>query len=183
MICWYLNCSQKFEDPAEGEDTLVAKFKKLYDDLTVGFRNLEDEARWKSMILYMLHKQPLVKVVCAYWRYIRYRLDMRFLSSCFAAWNCEIGTCIPCMSKVLGVRTKFPTILKYAHYMPRLVEIMDLLVGSLYTFLVKTNSFFLEWTPEGNAIWPRMSGSGGSTGSWPGSAEGEEWNPSKRTRP
>jgi hypothetical protein len=46
------------------------------------------------------------------------------------------------MSKVLGVRTKFPTSLKYAHYMPRLAEIMDLLVGSLYTFLVKTNSFF-----------------------------------------
>jgi hypothetical protein len=38
--------SQKFEDPAEGEDALVAKFKKLYDDLTAGFRNLEDEARW-----------------------------------------------------------------------------------------------------------------------------------------
>jgi hypothetical protein len=37
--------SQKFEDPAEGEDALVAKFKKLYDDLTAGFRNLEDEAR------------------------------------------------------------------------------------------------------------------------------------------
>jgi hypothetical protein len=46
------------------------------------------------------------------------------------------------MSKVLGVRTKFPTSLKYAHYMPRLAEIMDLLVGSLYTFLVKMNSFF-----------------------------------------
>ena len=37
--------SQKFEDPAEGEEALVAKFKKLYDDLTTGFRNLEDEAR------------------------------------------------------------------------------------------------------------------------------------------
>jgi hypothetical protein len=156
MICWYLNCSQKFEDPAEGEDTLVAKFKKLYDDLTVGFRNLEDEARWKSMILYMLHKQPLVKVVCAYWRYIRYRLDMRFLSSCFAAWNCEIGTCIPYMSKVLGVRTKFPTSLKYAHYMPRLAEIMDLLVGSLYTFLVKMNSFFWNghlWGMQSDQEW------------------------------
>ena len=38
--------SQKFEDPAEGEEALVAKFKKLYDELTTGFRNLEDEARW-----------------------------------------------------------------------------------------------------------------------------------------
>lgn len=37
--------SQKFEDPAEGEDALVAKFKKLHDDLTAGFRNLEDETR------------------------------------------------------------------------------------------------------------------------------------------
>jgi V-type H+-transporting ATPase subunit A len=37
--------SQKFEDPAEGEDVLVAKFQKLHDDLTAGFRNLEDEAR------------------------------------------------------------------------------------------------------------------------------------------
>ncbi|KAL5200578.1 hypothetical protein ABZP36_021781 [Zizania latifolia] len=35
---------QKFEGPAEGEDVLVAKFQKLYDDLTTGFRNLEDEA-------------------------------------------------------------------------------------------------------------------------------------------
>lgn len=42
----YLICrSQNFEDPAEGETTLVAKFKKLYDDLTVGFCNLEDETR------------------------------------------------------------------------------------------------------------------------------------------
>lgn len=37
--------SQKFEDPAEGEDVLVAKFKKLNEDLTSGFRNLEDETR------------------------------------------------------------------------------------------------------------------------------------------
>ncbi|KAL5974163.1 hypothetical protein ACLOJK_030826 [Asimina triloba] len=37
--------SQKFEDPAEGEAALVGKFKKLYDDLTTGFRNLEDEMR------------------------------------------------------------------------------------------------------------------------------------------
>ncbi|KAE9468080.1 hypothetical protein C3L33_00028, partial [Rhododendron williamsianum] len=50
--CWrfsmliYLICrSQKFEDPAEGETALVAKFKKLYDDLTAGFRNLDDETR------------------------------------------------------------------------------------------------------------------------------------------
>ncbi|CAN6163191.1 unnamed protein product [Urochloa humidicola] len=42
---FYRLVSQKFEDPAEGEDALVAKFKKLYDDLTAGFRNLEDEAR------------------------------------------------------------------------------------------------------------------------------------------
>lgn len=37
--------SQKFEDPADGEDTLVAKFKKLYEDLSAAFRNLEDETR------------------------------------------------------------------------------------------------------------------------------------------
>ena len=42
---FYRLVSQKFEDPAEGEDVLVAKFQKLYDDLTTGFRNLEDEAR------------------------------------------------------------------------------------------------------------------------------------------
>ncbi|GJY24914.1 V-type proton ATPase catalytic subunit A [Tanacetum coccineum] len=32
--------SQKFEDSAEGEDVLTGNFKKLYDDLTAGFRNL-----------------------------------------------------------------------------------------------------------------------------------------------
>jgi V-type H+-transporting ATPase subunit A len=37
--------SQKFEDPAEGEAALVAKFKKLHEDLSDGFRNLEDETR------------------------------------------------------------------------------------------------------------------------------------------
>ncbi|KAK4375332.1 hypothetical protein RND71_006009 [Anisodus tanguticus] len=37
--------SQKFENPAEGEEALVAKFQKLHDDLTAGFRNLEDETR------------------------------------------------------------------------------------------------------------------------------------------
>jgi len=37
--------SQKFEDPVEGEEKLVAKFKKLYDDLTQAFRQLEDELR------------------------------------------------------------------------------------------------------------------------------------------
>ncbi|CAA7056706.1 unnamed protein product [Microthlaspi erraticum] len=42
---FYRLVSQKFEDPAEGEDTLVAKFQKLYDDLTSGFRALEDETR------------------------------------------------------------------------------------------------------------------------------------------
>ncbi|KAM3214435.1 hypothetical protein ACQJBY_066748 [Aegilops geniculata] len=42
---FYRLVSQKFEDPAEGEDVLIAKFQKLYDDLTTGFRNLEDEAR------------------------------------------------------------------------------------------------------------------------------------------
>jgi len=43
---FYRLVSQKFEDPAEGEAALVAKFQKLHDDLTTGFRNLEDEARW-----------------------------------------------------------------------------------------------------------------------------------------
>uniref|UniRef100_A0A1S4CXZ2 V-type proton ATPase catalytic subunit A n=1 Tax=Nicotiana tabacum TaxID=4097 RepID=A0A1S4CXZ2_TOBAC len=42
---FYRLVSQKFEDPAEGEDVLVGKFKKLHDDLTAGFRNLEDETR------------------------------------------------------------------------------------------------------------------------------------------
>lgn len=37
--------SQKFEDPAEGEAALVAKFSKLHEDLAMGFRNLEDETR------------------------------------------------------------------------------------------------------------------------------------------
>jgi hypothetical protein len=32
-----------------------------------------------------------------------------------------------------------------APYMPQLAEIMELLVGSLYTFLVRTNSFFFCW--------------------------------------
>lgn len=41
----YRLVSQKFEDPAEGEDALVTKFKKLDDDLIDGFRNLEDETR------------------------------------------------------------------------------------------------------------------------------------------
>ena len=40
-----INRSQKFEDPAEGEAALVAKFKKLYEDLNAGFRALEDETR------------------------------------------------------------------------------------------------------------------------------------------
>lgn len=48
FICYYR--SQKFEDPAEGEEALVAKFKKLYDDLTAGFRNLEDETRWCTIM-------------------------------------------------------------------------------------------------------------------------------------
>ncbi|PHT32349.1 V-type proton ATPase catalytic subunit A [Capsicum baccatum] len=42
---FYRLVSQKFEDPAEGEDVLVAKFQKLHDDLIAGFRNLEDETR------------------------------------------------------------------------------------------------------------------------------------------
>lgn len=37
--------SQKFEDPAEGEAALIEKFKKLHEDLTNGFRALEDETR------------------------------------------------------------------------------------------------------------------------------------------
>jgi len=44
LVCWYCS-SQKFEDPAEGEAALVAKFTQLHEDLTNGFRNLEDEAR------------------------------------------------------------------------------------------------------------------------------------------
>nr|GMC52010.1 V-type proton ATPase catalytic subunit A [Ipomoea batatas] len=42
---FYRLVSQKFEDPAEGEDVLVGKFKKLHEDLISGFRNLEDETR------------------------------------------------------------------------------------------------------------------------------------------
>jgi len=44
LICCYCR-SQKFEDPAEGEAALVAKFTQLHEDLTNGFRNLEDESR------------------------------------------------------------------------------------------------------------------------------------------
>ncbi|KAG2725833.1 hypothetical protein I3843_01G082900 [Carya illinoinensis] len=42
---FYRLVSQKFEDPAEGEAALVAKFKQLYEDLSNGFRNLDDETR------------------------------------------------------------------------------------------------------------------------------------------
>ncbi|XP_039006007.1 V-type proton ATPase catalytic subunit A-like [Hibiscus syriacus] len=42
---FYRLVSQKFEDPGEGEEALVAKFKKLHEDLTAGFRALEDETR------------------------------------------------------------------------------------------------------------------------------------------
>ncbi|XP_042478745.1 V-type proton ATPase catalytic subunit A-like [Macadamia integrifolia] len=42
---FYRLVSQKFEDPAEGEAALVAKFSKLHEDLIAGFRNLEDETR------------------------------------------------------------------------------------------------------------------------------------------
>ncbi|XP_043725712.1 V-type proton ATPase catalytic subunit A-like [Telopea speciosissima] len=42
---FYRLVSQKFEDPAEGEAALVAKFSKVHEDLTAGFRNLEDETR------------------------------------------------------------------------------------------------------------------------------------------
>ncbi|KAH7515330.1 hypothetical protein FEM48_Zijuj10G0023300 [Ziziphus jujuba var. spinosa] len=42
---FYRLVSQKFEDPAEGEAALVAKFSKLHEDLTSGFRALEDETR------------------------------------------------------------------------------------------------------------------------------------------
>ncbi|XP_021805931.1 V-type proton ATPase catalytic subunit A [Prunus avium] len=42
---FYRLVSQKFEDPAEGEEVLVGKFKKLHEDLTSGFRALEDETR------------------------------------------------------------------------------------------------------------------------------------------
>lgn len=41
----YRLVSQKFEDPSDGEDALVDKYKKLNDDLTSGFRNLEDDYR------------------------------------------------------------------------------------------------------------------------------------------
>ncbi|CAL5443605.1 unnamed protein product [Camellia sinensis] len=42
---FYRLVSQKFEDPGEGEEALVGKFKKLHEDLTAGFRNLEDETQ------------------------------------------------------------------------------------------------------------------------------------------
>ncbi|PIA43840.1 hypothetical protein AQUCO_01800111v1 [Aquilegia coerulea] len=47
LVCVIIQCdrSQKFEDPAEGEAALTAKFTKLHEDLTAGFRNLEDETR------------------------------------------------------------------------------------------------------------------------------------------
>ena len=36
---------QKFQDPADGEEVLKARFKKLADDLTACFRSLEEEHR------------------------------------------------------------------------------------------------------------------------------------------
>jgi V-type H+-transporting ATPase subunit A len=41
----YKLVSMKFEDPTDGEDVLTERFKKVYDDLSAGFRNLEDEYR------------------------------------------------------------------------------------------------------------------------------------------
>eukprot|EP00850_Spirogloea_muscicola_P013044 SM000087S23326 [mRNA] locus=s87:55428:61275:+ [translate_table: standard] len=41
----YRLVSQKFEDPADGEDALKERYKKLYEDLTTAFRNLEDDYR------------------------------------------------------------------------------------------------------------------------------------------
>jgi len=41
----YKLVSMKFEDPSDGEDVLTERFKKVYDDLSAGFRNLEDEYR------------------------------------------------------------------------------------------------------------------------------------------
>eukprot|EP00898_Chlorokybus_atmophyticus_P005867 jgi/Chlat1/6281/Chrsp44S05865 len=41
----YRIISQKFEDPAEGEDVLTAKFKQLNADLVNAFRTLEEEYR------------------------------------------------------------------------------------------------------------------------------------------
>jgi V-type H+-transporting ATPase subunit A len=43
--CFHFIRSQKFEDPAEGEAALVEKYKRLYEDLSAGFRNLEDDYR------------------------------------------------------------------------------------------------------------------------------------------
>ena len=37
--------SQKFEDPAEGEEALKAKFKALNEEIRERFRNLEEEYR------------------------------------------------------------------------------------------------------------------------------------------
>ncbi|CAM6126749.1 unnamed protein product [Calypogeia fissa] len=41
----YRLVSQKFEDPADGEDVLKRKFQALYDDMVAAFRNLEEEYR------------------------------------------------------------------------------------------------------------------------------------------
>ncbi|KAH7279890.1 hypothetical protein KP509_37G042600 [Ceratopteris richardii] len=41
----YRLVTQKFEDPSEGEGALIEKYKKLNEDLTNGFRNLEDDYR------------------------------------------------------------------------------------------------------------------------------------------
>ena len=41
----YRIASQKFEDPAEGEDVVVHKLSELGNDLTASFRQLEDEFR------------------------------------------------------------------------------------------------------------------------------------------
>ncbi|KAJ8770230.1 hypothetical protein K2173_011766 [Erythroxylum novogranatense] len=45
QLLWVFNSQLKFEDPAEGEPALVATFKQLHEDLTVGFCALEDETR------------------------------------------------------------------------------------------------------------------------------------------
>ncbi|OAE26161.1 hypothetical protein AXG93_903s1220 [Marchantia polymorpha subsp. ruderalis] len=41
----YRLASQKFEDPADGEDALTGTFKTLFNDMVAAFRNLEEEYR------------------------------------------------------------------------------------------------------------------------------------------
>lgn len=45
----YKLSSQKFEDPAEGEEALKRKFKAIHEEIRERFRSLEEEYRWSRV--------------------------------------------------------------------------------------------------------------------------------------